>query len=91
MAEVEISYEYIQQAAQHPDVAAQLQVVANRVKVRAAALAKQEEVDMTVTTVAGVRPGGRPFVNVTTDNPDQEFGSSRSGRYRILGRAGEGG
>lgn len=91
MAEVEISYEFIQKAAQHPDVAKQLQVVANRVKARAEQLAEKDGVDMKVTTEAGTRPGGRPFVNVVGDNPDQEYGSSRSGRFRILGRAGEGG
>ena len=91
MSEVEISYEFIQQAAQHPGVAEQLQVVAARVKARAEALAKQEGVEMTVGTTAGVRPGGRPFVNGTTDNPGQEFGTALHRRHRILGRAGEGG
>lgn len=91
MAEVEISYELIQQAAQHPGVVQQLQVVADRIRVRAEGLAQQEEVEMTVATSSGVRPGGRPFVNVTTDNPGQEFGTALNQRHRILGRAGEGG
>jgi len=91
MAEIEISYELIQKAAQHPDVRKRLQAVADRVKARADALAKSEGVEMTVTTQAGTRAEGRPFVNVVGDNPDQEYGSSRSGRFRILGRAGAGG
>lgn len=91
MAETEISYEFIQQAARHPGVAAQLAVVANRVAARARALADSEEVTMEVSTVAGVRPQGRPFVNVVADNAEQEFGSARMKRFRILGRAGEGG
>jgi hypothetical protein len=91
MAEVEISYEFIQQAAQQPGVLAHMQVVADRIKARAAALAGQEGVEMELDTIAEVRPGGRPFVNVVSDNPDQEFGSATSARYRILGRAGEGG
>lgn len=91
MGEVELSYEYIQKAANHPDVVKHLQVVANRVKARAEGLAAAEGVEMTLTTRAGVRPGGRPFVNVEGDNPDQEFGTSRTKRFRILGRAGEGG
>jgi orotate phosphoribosyltransferase-like protein len=91
MAEVEISQELIQKAMTNPGVAAQLQVVADRVKARAEALAKQEGVDMKVSTVTGIRPRGRPFVNVVSDNPDQEFGSATHKRYRILGRAGEGG
>lgn len=91
MAEVEISYEYIQSAARHPGVLAQLQVVADRVKARAQQLASKEGVEMTITTTSGQRPGGRPFVNVEGDNADQEFGTARSRRLRILGRAGEGG
>jgi hypothetical protein len=91
MAEVEITYEYIQRAAQQPGVRAQLQAVADRVKARAEGLANSEGVEMTVTTRAGTRPNGRPFVNVEGDNPDQEHGSARSKRFRILGRAGEGG
>ena len=91
MAEVEISPELIQKAMQHEGVRAQLQVVADRVRARADALAASEKVDMETWTEAGTRPGGRPFVNVVGDNPDQEFGSARSRRFRILGRAGEGG
>lgn len=91
MAEIEISYEFIQKAARQPGVTAALQIVANRVKVRAQQLAAKDDVDMRVTTESGVRPGGRPFVNVVGDNADQEFGTSRMGRFRILGRAGAGG
>lgn len=91
MGEVTITYEYIQQAAQHPGVRAQLQVVADRIRKRAESLAASEGVDMQVTTVAGVRPKGRPFVNVLADNAEQEFGSSRSKRLRILGRSAAGG
>lgn len=91
MGEVEISYEFIQKAANHPDVVAHLQVVADRIRKRAEGIAANEGVDMQVTTVAGVRPGGRPFVNVVSDNAEQEFGSSRVDRRRILGRAAGGG
>jgi hypothetical protein len=90
MAKVEISYELIQKAAQHPDVRDRLQDLANTVKANAERLAAAEGVEMTVTTKAGIRPAGRPFVNVEADNADQEFGSAVSGRYRIMGRAGEG-
>lgn len=89
MAEIVISTEYIREARDHLGVAAQLQVVANRIQARAAALAASEDVEMTVTTTAGKRPGGRPFVNVVSDNSDQEFGTSKTERRRILGRAGE--
>lgn len=91
MGEFEISYEFIQAAAQNEGVVKQLQVVANRIQSRATGLASSDGVDMKFTTEAGIRPGGRPFVNVIGDNSEQEFGSSRTQRRRILGRAGEGG
>ena len=90
MAEVEITPDFIQSAMHQPGVAVALQVVADRVARRAEAIAAEEEVEMNVTTNAGVRPKGRPYVNVVADNVDQEWGSSRSGKYRILGRAAEG-
>lgn len=89
MAEMEISAAYIKEAMQHPGVAEQLQVVADRVRSRGAALANSEGVEMNITTTAGIRPGGRPFVNVVADNAAQEFGTSKTERRRILGRAGE--
>ncbi|WP_417220505.1 hypothetical protein [Arthrobacter sp.] len=91
MGEVEITPAFIASAMTQPGVLAHLQVVANRVKARAEGIAASEEVDMQVTTVAGVRPKGRPFVNVVADNAEQEWGSSRTGRRRILGRAAAGG
>jgi hypothetical protein len=90
MGKAEISYEFIQKAAQHPDVRKRLQDLADKVKANAERLAAAGGVEMNVTTKAGTRPGGRPFVNVEADNADQEFGSAVSGRYRIMGRAGEG-
>lgn len=89
MGEIVLSTEYIREARDHPGVAAQLQVVANRVQARAVAMAASEGVEMTVSTTAGKRPGGRPFVNVVSDNADQEFGTAKTDRRRILGRAGE--
>lgn len=86
--EPDLSYEFVNRAANHPDVLKQLQVVADRIKTRAAGLAASEGVEMNITTRTGVRPEGRPFVDVVSDNAEQEFGSSRIGRLRILGRAG---
>lgn len=86
-----LTYEYIQRAAQSAVVRKALQVKADKIKSRAESIATAEEVTMQVTTEAGIRPRGRPFVNVVSDNAEQEFGSSRTKRRRILGRAGEGG
>ena len=89
MAEVEISPELLQKAMTHPDVVAHLATVAGRVAARAGALAQSEQVDMEIWVETGTRPGGRPFANVMADNEEQEFGSARMRRRRILGRAGE--
>lgn len=86
-----LTYEYIQRAAQSAVVRKGLQAKADKIKARVESIAAAEEVTMQVTTEAGIRPGGRPFVNVVSDNAEQEFGSSRTKRRRILGRAGEGG
>lgn len=90
-SEIEITPEFIQSAMHEPGVAAHLKVVAERAAARARQLAASEGVEMNVSTVSGVRPKGRPFVNVVADNAEQEFGSSRMGRFRILGRAAESG
>lgn len=90
MAEIEISYEYIQQAAQHADVRKRTEELAESIASGARGLSSAEGVEMGVQVQSGTRPGGRPFSNVVADNPDQEFGSSRTARRRILGRAAEG-
>ena len=88
MADPDLSYEFVNRAANHPDVLRQLQVVADRIKGRAEGLAAGAGVKMKVGTRTGVRPEGRPYVDVIADNADQEFGTSKIGRLRILGRAG---
>lgn len=90
MAEVTISYELIQRAAQHADVRARTKELAEKVARRAERIAAEEGVEMTVTVQSGTRPGGRPFSNVVSDNVEQEWGGHRVKRRRILGRAGEG-
>lgn len=91
MSEVEITPEFIQSAMRDPGVTAHLQVVADRVAARAKGIAATEGIDMEISTVAGVRPLGRPYVNVITNNVEQEFGTSRTERRRVLGRAADGG
>lgn len=91
MAEVRIGPELMAKAVNHPDIPRALQAKAEQIASRARALAESEGVRMNVTTQVGVRPKGRPFANVVGDNVEQEWGSSRSGRRRILGRAAEGG
>jgi len=87
---VEISREFIRAAANTPDVRAQLGVVARRVKARADSLAGAEGVEMDTWVEEGTRPGWRPQAVVYGDNAEQEWGSSREDRRRIMGRAAEG-
>lgn len=87
----DLSYEFVNRAANHPGVLKQLQVVADRIKARGQGIAREEGVEMTITTRAGVRPEGRPFVDVVGDNADQEYGTAGVSKLRILGRAGEAG
>lgn len=86
---VEISRDFVRAAARHEAVTTQLRVIGNRVKNRAQSIAASEDVEMDVWVEEGERPGWRPQVVVYGDNPEQEFGSARAERRRILGRAGE--
>lgn len=86
---IEITRELIEKAMHHPDVVAHLEVVANRVARHAESLAAKDGVDMDVWVQSGVRPKGRPQSVVYASNVDQEFGTAKTPRRRILGRAGE--
>ena len=86
---VEVSRDFVRAAARHEAVTNQLRVIGDRVKNRAQNIAASEEVEMDVWVEQGERPGWRPQVVVYGDNTEQEFGSARADRRRILGRAGE--
>lgn len=89
MAEVEISREYVQKAAQHQAVRKALRQTADRVRRRADSLAASESVSMNTWVEEGTRPGWRPQAVVYGDNVEQEWGGSRTDRRRIMGRAAE--
>lgn len=86
---IEVSRDFVRAAARHEAVTSQLRVIGDRVKNRAQNIAASEGVEMDVWVEEGERPGWRPQVVVYGDNPEQEFGSARADRRRILGRAGE--
>lgn len=89
MTDVTVTYEFIGKAMRDPAVVGHLQTIATRVQRRAEMLAGSEGVKGNFWTEAGVRPGGRPRVNVYCDNVEQEWGSSKTARRRVLGRAAE--
>ncbi|MFI2216529.1 hypothetical protein ACH47B_06555 [Rhodococcus sp. NPDC019627] len=65
----------------------QLQSVARRAMVRAQQITDEEGGEATIGLEAGIRPGGRSYVNLTSDNPGEELGTERKRRRRALGRA----
>ena len=91
MAEVHIGPELMKKAWNHPGIGPALRAKADRIASRAESIAAAEEVDMNVRVEVGIRPGGRQFANVVGDNVEQEWGTTRTDRRRILGRAAEGG
>lgn len=86
---IEISRDFVRAAARHETVTKHLRTIGDRVKSRAESLAASEDVEMEVWVEEGERPGWRPQVVVYADDVEQEFGSARAERRRILGRAGE--
>jgi len=68
----------------------QIAEVADRIAARAQAIADadtaEDAEDITIGRVDGTRPKGRPFARVTAPL-DQEFGTPKVARRRILGRA----
>lgn len=86
---IEISYEFIQQAAQQQGVRDAVANVASRIARRAESIAGSEGVDMNVWVDSGTRPGGRPRSHVVSDNVPQEWGTHSGDKRRVLGRAAD--
>lgn len=90
MARVEITSDFILQAAQQPAVRSELRRQANAAASRADSIAAGERVKMRTWVEDFIRPKGRPVANVYADDVAQEWGAANSERHRILGRAAEG-
>jgi len=88
-AHVEVSREFIREAAGQPVVRQALRRTAERIARRAEAMAASEDVELETWIEEGTRPEWRPQAVVYGDNFEQEWGSSRHERRRILGRAAE--
>lgn len=67
-----------------------LEAKAQQLASRANSLGSSEGVKMNARVVEGIRPKGRPFANVESDNVGQEWGDRNTERRRILGRVAEG-
>lgn len=87
---IRISRQFLVEAMQSAPVREALERRARDAKARAERLAASEGVDMNLFVISGTRPRGRPYSNLVGNNVDQEFGTSKVERRRILGRAAEG-
>ena len=89
MARVEIGSETIEAAMRSTTTRSALAAKAARIRARTEQIANAENVDVSASTSTGTRPRGRPYARVVSSNIEQEWGSSRTARRRVLGRAAE--
>lgn len=68
-----------------------LLATAERVRRRAQAISDAEGGTAKFTIRKGIRPGGRAFVDVVSDNPAEEFGTEKVKKIGALRRAARGG
>lgn len=89
MPTIRISSETIVAAMQSDATRAALAGHADKILDRAKSLAStiDEVKDVNLWRVDGTRPKGRPFSSVVCDDAEQEHGSTRSPKIRLLGRA----
>lgn len=90
MTEIRLSQGTYRQAMQLARPA--LRCKAEEIQSRAKQIAATEGVEFDTEVTEGTRPKGRAFARVVApDGAEQEWGTSRTERRRILGRAAEGG
>lgn len=89
-ARVEFSYKWVGDVMRSKGVRDALDKKADKVRDRADQLAQAEGVDLELEQSSGTRPKGRPYSRVEApDGAKQEWGTSRTDRKRIMGRAAE--
>lgn len=79
----------IEKAKAHPKVKQSLAAKRDQIKTRAEQIAATDKVPGEFTTEDGTRPKGRPYARLYFSNVDQEFGTSKTKRWRVLGRAAQ--
>ena len=87
---VHLSRNFIVKAMLSEGVRGKLRERAEKLKQQAETIAYQEKVAGEFDIREGIRPQGRPYTSVHFDNVDQEYGTSKTERSRILGRAARG-
>ncbi len=77
----------VQRVSQLAPVRSGLRSAATRIAGRARQIDSSEGGAARISVVDGIRPGGRAYANVVSDDVGGEFGSSKVSRRRTLGRA----
>lgn len=84
-----INFGGVGDAMRLPGVRAAVRREAEQLSNRADAINTAEGVEARTSVETGTRPTGRPYSRVTSTAADAEFGTSRTARRRVLGRAAE--
>lgn len=87
MVRSQLSDKQFRQIMKNRALRARLQQVGRRAMVRAQQITNSEGGSAVIGLETGIRPGGRAFVNLTSDSPEEEHGSQRKRRRRAIGRA----
>lgn len=74
-----------------PSVQKAVHQTAEKVAARARQINSAEGGTAKITVVKGIRPGGRAYANVVSDNPEEEYGSSTQRKLAQVRRAALGG
>lgn len=88
-ARVVVNRGILQRVSQVSAVRTALHTQAALIAARARQIDSSEGGRSTIRIVDGIRPGGRAYSNVVSDNVDAEFGTSKTARRRTLGRAAD--
>lgn len=84
-----LSFQAIGQAMKDPGIRAALANQAQQIASRARALNSAEGVKAEIAVQHGTNGRGRPYSRITSTAADAEFGTSKTARRRVLGRAAE--
>lgn len=79
----------VRRASRVSAVQAALREKADQIASRARQIDSGEGGKARITVREGIRPGGRAYADVVSDDVDGEFGTSKTARRRTLGRAAD--
>lgn len=79
------------QLNRNPKIAQALKVRAEKIRAAAQRISDAEGGTAHYRVASGVRPGGRAYAYVVSDNRDEEFGTQKTKRIGALRRAVRGG